>query len=687
MGVNAREKTLRAGAIGRKRNVPRPPPVTSLTSDPTNSKISSASFPTPVPSTDPGLVLAGSSTASALPSLNLNLGSPASAYNPNPAGFDESGWGYCTEEQLEEIVINNLDCVYKEAISRLVTLGYEETLALRAVLCNGHCCGAMDVISNIIQNALTYLNTEAGATAADGDPPAGAFSDLRRLEEYSLAGMVCLLQHSRPDLSRGEAMWCLLMSGLQVNRASTIELPSLPFPAYPLSNDASYPTASSCQFHAFGGDYFGGDAGATANGVVIQPTESIKRSDTPPALKSILKQHITEYCPEMKMLVRQRQQMEDEEAEDVVQSVLKRMESMRIQDEEDADKELQDQKKEMIMDLIRQIRELEGQVKERKEWAQQKAMQAARKLSSDLHELRILRLEREENQRIMKGKQALEDSTLKRLAEMETALKKASGQVDRANAVVKKLETQNAEIRAEMEASKLSASESVTACMEVTKREKKCLKKLMAWEKQKEKLQEEIAEKRKKIAQMQQQLTELQEATRHTEVRWRQEVKAKEEALVALEEEHRAKDVAEASCKRRQEGLRHKIGLDFQRYKDDVHRLEEELSRLRAIVAASQLNQTREADALKPLVESNPKVLPIARELPRNNNHRVLHLSTRHEISFRDESTRSSSKQLGLPNRDTNERDEYNDTRKVQSNIEHHINFTLRTAREEDEDI
>ncbi|KAG0447213.1 hypothetical protein HPP92_028474 [Vanilla planifolia] len=170
----------------------------------------------------------------------------------------------------------------------------------------------------------------------------------------------------------------------------------------------------------------------------------------------------------------------------------------------------------------------------------------------------------------------------------------------------------------EMEASKLSASESVTACMEVTKREKKCLKKLMAWEKQKEKLQEEIAEKRKKIAQMQQQLTELQEATRHTEVRWRQEVKAKEEALVALEEEHRAKDVA---------------GL-----------------------AASE-------------------------------DRKVLHLSTRHEISFRDESTRSSSKQLGLPNRDTNERDEYNDTRKVQSNIEHHINFTLRTAREEDEDI
>ncbi|MCI49086.1 MND1-interacting protein 1-like, partial [Trifolium medium] len=77
---------------------------------------------------------------------------------------------------------------------------------------------------------------------------------------------------------------------------------------------------------------------------------------------------------------------------------------------------------------------------------------------------------------------------MKRLSEMENALRKASGQVDRANGAVRRLETENAEIRAEMEASKLSASESVTACLEVAKREKKWLKKLLAWEKQKAKL-------------------------------------------------------------------------------------------------------------------------------------------------------------------------------------------------------
>ncbi|KAK1357180.1 hypothetical protein POM88_050436 [Heracleum sosnowskyi] len=50
---------------------------------------------------------------------------------------------------------------------------------------------------------------------------------------------------------------------------------------------------------------------------------------------------------------------------------------------------------------------------------------------------------------------------MKRLSEIENALRKASGQMDRANVVVRRLETGNADIRAEMEASKLSASESV----------------------------------------------------------------------------------------------------------------------------------------------------------------------------------------------------------------------------------
>nr|GMD80961.1 MND1-interacting protein 1 [Ipomoea batatas] len=69
--------------------------------------------------------------------------------------------------------------------------------------------------------------------------------------------------------------------------------------------------------------------------------------------------------------------------------------------------------------------------------------QAAR---SDLTELKMLRMEREETQSVKKGKQTIEDNIMKKLTELENALRKASGEVDRVNSAVRKLEAENAEI-------------------------------------------------------------------------------------------------------------------------------------------------------------------------------------------------------------------------------------------------
>ncbi|MBA0825507.1 hypothetical protein Goarm_022085, partial [Gossypium armourianum] len=266
-------------------------------------------------------------------------------------------------------------------------------------------------------------------------------------------------------------------------------------------------------------------------------------------------------------------------SQDGVNSVLSKFRDLNIDDNWEHVGE--DKKGEMIISLLHQIKDLEKQVKERKEWAHRKAMQAARKLSSDLTELKMLRMEREEMMQMKKGKHTIEDSTMKRLSEMENALKKASGQVDRANAAVRRLETENAEIRAEMEASKLSASESVTTCLEVAKRERKCLKKLLAWEKQKTKLQEEIADEKEKIKELQRCLARVEQDQKETESKWKEELKAKELALAQLEQERRSKEAAEASNKRKLEALRLKIEIDFQRHKDDHQRLEQELSRLK----------------------------------------------------------------------------------------------------------
>ena len=175
-------------------------------------------------------------------------------------------------------------------------------------------------------------------------------------------------------------------------------------------------------------------------------------------------------------------------------------------------------KDEMYMKLVQQVRELEVQLQERKKWAHQKALQAACKFSKDMAELKSLRLEHEEILRLKRDTQALEDSTMKRLTEMESALRKASAQVDRANVNVRKLETENAELRAEMEAAKLSASESNAKCQEVVKREKKSSKKIQAWEKQKTKMLDELLKQKQQISQVQEQLGEVKRQQHEAEV-------------------------------------------------------------------------------------------------------------------------------------------------------------------------
>lgn len=494
------------------------------------------------------------------------ISTPNHSSNPNPnSNFDDSGWGYCTEEQLEEILFKNLEFLYNEAISKLVALGYDEDVALKAILRNGHCYGGMDVLTNILHNSLAYLNSSCGSSNGNSDESEASFADLRQLEEYSLAGMVCLLQQVRPHLSKGDAMWCLLMSDLHVGRASTMEIPVLPSSANVGSASSAVESVSNsnhsvgvvtpalCRFHSGWGFGNGGGSEFPAPGffsygaelTLERDIECPKRFNLSPSMKSLLKRNVAMFaagfranskhlqtevqaCPSIltsgdaqvgsgaEISVEKYEGSQNSKNQEVVNSVLSKFRDLNL--DENLELVAEDQKDEVIVTLLHQIKDLERQVKERKEWAHQKAMQAARKLSHDLTELKMLRMEREETQRLKKGKQTLEDTTMKRLSEMENALRKASGQVDRANAAVRRLETENAEIRAEMEASKLSAAESVATCLEIAKREKKYLKRLLAWEKQKSRLQEEIAEEKEKISELLQSLTRIKQEQKESEV-------------------------------------------------------------------------------------------------------------------------------------------------------------------------
>lgn len=422
---------------------------------------------------------------------------------PNLSGEDNNnGWGYCTEEQLEDLLLRHLEYLYNEAVSKLASLGYGHDVALRAVLSNGYCYGGMDVLTNILHNALACLKGGGGGGGGDEDgseEEENVFADLRQLVEYSLAGMVYLLQQVKRRLSKGDALWCLLVSELHVGKASTVDIP---------------PPSS----------------GKVVKGVVNPPAvltlereiDCPRRFNLTPSMKSLLRENVEAFAAGYHASMKQKKQSEASDRaaseESVVSSVLEKFQDLNLDDDDDDSVVDSEPKDVALIGLFRQVQDLRRQVKERKEWAQKKAMQAAQKVSDELSEFNSLRSEREETLRLKKGKQSGEEATMKRISEMENDLRKVSSHVDKANMIARTLENENAVIRADIEASKLSESESLTACIEATKKEKKRLKRLVAWEKQKMKLQEEVAGEKEKIKALARSLAQITQEEKEYEV-------------------------------------------------------------------------------------------------------------------------------------------------------------------------
>ncbi|KAG2727328.1 hypothetical protein I3760_01G152500 [Carya illinoinensis] len=248
-----------------------------------------------------------------------------------------------------------------------------------------------------------------------------------------------------------------------------------------------------------------------------------------------------------------------------------------------------DRKDEMILKLVPRVRELQNQLQEWTEWANQKVMQAARRLGKDKAELKTLRQEKEEVERLKKEKQALEENTMKKLSEMENALGKASGQVERANAAVRKLEVENADLRKGMEVAKFRAAESAASCQEVSKREKKTLMKFQTWEKQKTVFQEELTTEKRKVKQLLQELEQAKDLEEQSEDRWKQEEKAKEELLMQTSSIRKEREEIEASAKSKENMIKSKAEKNLQKYKDDIHKLEKEISQLRLKTDSSKI--------------------------------------------------------------------------------------------------
>ncbi|KAG6497184.1 MND1-interacting protein 1-like [Zingiber officinale] len=238
-------------------------------------------------------------------------------------------------------------------------------------------------------------------------------------------------------------------------------------------------------------------------------------------------------------------------------------------------------KDEILLKLVPQVEELKTQVNDWTEWAQEKVMQAARRLNKDKAELQILRREKDEAARLLKERETLEVSMMKKVAETEYAWSKACAQYEMSNATMERLKDENHQLKQELEVSKAHAAKLATNCQDATMREIMTLKKIQSREREKQTLAEELAAEKHKFLHLNRGLVEAKERHDQSEDRWKIEHKAKQDALMLVAAERKEREQIEASSKLEEAALALKAESDLQRHNEEIRRLQEQISKMR----------------------------------------------------------------------------------------------------------
>ncbi|KAL0464317.1 UNVERIFIED_CONTAM: hypothetical protein Slati_0319300 [Sesamum latifolium] len=173
----------------------------------------------------------------------------------------------------------------------------------------------------------------------------------------------------------------------------------------------------------------------------------------------------------------------------------------------------------VMADLVKSIRELQKELKGQKEWAHRKVIDSAKRLSKDLLELKMLRMEKVDKEKRKNDKIHAEKSCVLRLMETEQSLRKVNLEVSFMAEAVRRLETKNSQMRADIEALKLNASESNREMKEVLTRERRCMKKLADFGKQTSIFRSQCEEEKQRLQQLEQELLQVEKEAAEAEVR------------------------------------------------------------------------------------------------------------------------------------------------------------------------
>ncbi|KAK1352600.1 putative E3 ubiquitin-protein ligase RF298 [Heracleum sosnowskyi] len=254
----------------------------------------------------------------------------------------------------------------------------------------------------------------------------------------------------------------------------------------------------------------------------------------------------------------------------------------------------QNKRQELLLALVAKKEAQEKEIQHWSDWTTKMVRQAAQRLGKDKEELKALRQEKEEEEKLMKDKQILEENTMKRLAEMECALTNANRQTEMANSSVSKLEQKNLAMKQKLESAKLLALKSSEELQEAVLKEHATLKKVQLCDSEKEVLLENLKSYKNKGAKLNKDLKKAEVLCKQNEALWKQEEREKEKILAQASSVKKERERLEALSKEERRKIKQKADCELEKYKDNMKELEEQISKLRMDCESSRVAALRE---------------------------------------------------------------------------------------------
>ncbi|CAE5956420.1 unnamed protein product [Arabidopsis arenosa] len=225
-----------------------------------------------------------------------------------------------------------------------------------------------------------------------------------------------------------------------------------------------------------------------------------------------------------------------------------------------------DKKDELILKLVPRVNDLQNEMQVWTDWANQKVKEATGRLLKDQPELKATK------ERARRGRT------------------NATSQLEKAHNTARRLELEQSLLKKEMEAAKIKAVESAESCREAKERGQRSLKDTHSWEGQKILLQEELKGQRDKVAVLQKELPALHHMSHLltslpfifvflAALKQERTAKGKLSAQASLIKKE-TKEL-EALGKVEEERIKGKAETDVKYYKDNIKRLEREISELK----------------------------------------------------------------------------------------------------------